>query len=49
MADVAVSGIDFDDTDQPVEVFPCRCGSKFCRNMKRSNSKFILNLNEAWV
>ncbi|XP_024440584.2 probable inactive histone-lysine N-methyltransferase SUVR1 isoform X2 [Populus trichocarpa] len=30
-------GIDFDDTDQPVEVFPCRCGSKFCRNMKRSN------------
>uniref|UniRef100_A0A6N2KHH1 SET domain-containing protein n=2 Tax=Salix viminalis TaxID=40686 RepID=A0A6N2KHH1_SALVM len=30
-------GIDFDDTDQPVELFQCRCGSKFCRNMKRSN------------
>ncbi|XP_011024471.1 PREDICTED: histone-lysine N-methyltransferase SUVR2 isoform X3 [Populus euphratica] len=31
-------GIDFDDTDQPVELFQCRCGSKFCRNMKRSRS-----------
>ncbi|XP_065874282.1 probable inactive histone-lysine N-methyltransferase SUVR2 isoform X2 [Euphorbia lathyris] len=30
-------GIDFDDNDQPVEVFRCLCGSKFCRNMKRSN------------
>ncbi|KAG5252309.1 histone-lysine N-methyltransferase SUVR [Salix suchowensis] len=40
-------GIDFDDTDQPVELFQCRCGSKFCRNMKRSNSKLILNLYEA--
>ncbi|PNT51757.1 hypothetical protein POPTR_002G257400v4 [Populus trichocarpa] len=30
-------GIDFDDTDQPVELFHCRCGSKFCRNMKRSS------------
>ncbi|KAJ6941544.1 inactive histone-lysine N-methyltransferase SUVR2 isoform X5 [Populus alba x Populus x berolinensis] len=30
-------GIDFDDTDQPVELFQCRCGSKFCRNMKRSS------------
>ncbi|XP_034916080.1 probable inactive histone-lysine N-methyltransferase SUVR2 isoform X1 [Populus alba] len=39
-------GIDFDDTDQPVELFQCRCGSKFCRNMKRSSSKLILNLYE---
>ncbi|CAL0326850.1 unnamed protein product [Lupinus luteus] len=30
-------GINFDDQDQPVELFQCRCGSKFCRNMKRSN------------
>ncbi|WCJ38202.1 Histone-lysine N-methyltransferase SUVR4 [Euphorbia peplus] len=30
-------GIDFDDNDQPIEVFRCLCGSKFCRNMKRSN------------
>jgi len=29
-------GIDFDDHDQPVKVFRCLCGSKFCRNMKRS-------------
>ncbi|MCH85933.1 histone-lysine N-methyltransferase SUVR2-like [Trifolium medium] len=35
-------GIDFDDDDQPVELFRCKCGSKFCRNMKRSNSKFNL-------
>ncbi|KAK7245323.1 hypothetical protein RIF29_40163 [Crotalaria pallida] len=30
-------GINFDDHDQPMELFQCRCGSKFCRNMKRSN------------
>ncbi|CAJ2651788.1 probable inactive histone-lysine N-methyltransferase SUVR2 isoform X2 [Trifolium pratense] len=30
-------GIDFDDHDQPVKLFQCKCGSKFCRNMKRSN------------
>ncbi|TKY62317.1 Histone-lysine N-methyltransferase SUVR4 [Spatholobus suberectus] len=30
-------GINFDDHDQPVELFQCRCGSKFCRNIKRSN------------
>lgn len=30
-------GIDFDDDDQSVELFRCKCGSKFCRNMKRSN------------
>ncbi|XP_041008497.1 probable inactive histone-lysine N-methyltransferase SUVR2 [Juglans microcarpa x Juglans regia] len=30
-------GIDFEDHDQPVRTFWCRCGSKFCRNMKRSN------------
>ncbi|KAK8611762.1 hypothetical protein V6N13_131804 [Hibiscus sabdariffa] len=28
-------GIDFDDLDHPVKTFQCRCGSKFCRNMKR--------------
>lgn len=30
-------GIDFNDHDHPVKLFQCRCGSKFCRNMKRSN------------
>ncbi|KAJ8899362.1 hypothetical protein K2173_018336 [Erythroxylum novogranatense] len=30
-------GIDFDDNDQPVEIFQCQCSSKFCRNMRRSN------------
>ncbi|XP_004493818.1 probable inactive histone-lysine N-methyltransferase SUVR2 isoform X2 [Cicer arietinum] len=30
-------GINFDDDDEPVELFQCKCGSKFCRNMKRSN------------
>ncbi|XP_027363541.1 probable inactive histone-lysine N-methyltransferase SUVR2 isoform X2 [Abrus precatorius] len=30
-------GIDFDDPDHPVKLFQCRCGSRFCRNMKRSN------------
>ncbi|KAK9282401.1 hypothetical protein L1049_005318 [Liquidambar formosana] len=30
-------GIDFDDHDHPIKAFRCRCGSKFCRNMKRSN------------
>ncbi|XP_055959546.1 probable inactive histone-lysine N-methyltransferase SUVR2 isoform X2 [Mercurialis annua] len=36
-------GIDFDDNDHPVEMFRCLCGSKFCRNMKRSNrSKHLL-------
>ncbi|XP_061343460.1 probable inactive histone-lysine N-methyltransferase SUVR2 isoform X1 [Gastrolobium bilobum] len=30
-------GINFDDHDHPVQLFRCRCGSKFCRNMKRSN------------
>ncbi|KAJ1397863.1 WIYLD domain [Sesbania bispinosa] len=30
-------GIDFDDHDHPVKLFQCRCGSKFCRNMKRTN------------
>ncbi|KAA8550712.1 hypothetical protein F0562_002396 [Nyssa sinensis] len=28
-------GIDFDDHDHPVKAFRCRCGSKFCRNIKR--------------
>ncbi|XAR61054.1 Histone-lysine N-methyltransferase [Bertholletia excelsa] len=30
-------GIDFDDQDHPVKAFKCRCGSKFCRNIKRSS------------
>ncbi|XP_028758274.1 probable inactive histone-lysine N-methyltransferase SUVR2 isoform X1 [Neltuma alba] len=29
-------GIDFDDNEGPVKPFSCRCGSKFCRKMKRS-------------
>ncbi|KAF5763112.1 putative [histone H3]-lysine(4) N-trimethyltransferase chromatin remodeling SET family [Helianthus annuus] len=28
-------GIDFDDEEHPVKAFKCRCGSRFCRNMKR--------------
>lgn len=38
-------GIDFDDHDQPVKLFQCKCGSKFCRNMKRSNSRFNFSNN----
>ncbi|KOM30165.1 hypothetical protein LR48_Vigan967s003700 [Vigna angularis] len=30
-------GINFDDHDESVELFQCRCGSKFCRNIKRSH------------
>ncbi|XP_059626084.1 probable inactive histone-lysine N-methyltransferase SUVR2 isoform X2 [Cornus florida] len=30
-------GIDFDDHDHPVKAFRCCCGSKFCRNIKRSS------------
>ncbi|KAJ7977181.1 Histone-lysine N-methyltransferase [Quillaja saponaria] len=30
-------GIDFDDQDLLAKVSCCRCGSKFCRNMKRSS------------
>ncbi|KAL6564509.1 hypothetical protein OROMI_015959 [Orobanche minor] len=29
-------GIDFDDHDHPIKAFRCQCGSKFCRNIKRS-------------
>ncbi|XP_039041343.1 probable inactive histone-lysine N-methyltransferase SUVR1 [Hibiscus syriacus] len=29
-------GLDFDDLDHPVKQFQCRCGSTFCRDMKRS-------------
>ncbi|KAL8490037.1 hypothetical protein ACS0TY_025799 [Phlomoides rotata] len=32
-------GIDFDDQDHPIKAFDCQCGSKFCRNMKRSRSR----------
>ncbi|XP_057507370.1 probable inactive histone-lysine N-methyltransferase SUVR2 isoform X2 [Actinidia eriantha] len=35
-------GIDFDDHDHSVKAFKCLCGSKFCRNIKRSSrSRFI--------
>ncbi|KAL0370404.1 UNVERIFIED_CONTAM: putative inactive histone-lysine N-methyltransferase SUVR2 [Sesamum angustifolium] len=30
-------GIEFDDNDYPIKAFRCQCGSKFCRNIKRSN------------
>nr|XP_043636420.1 probable inactive histone-lysine N-methyltransferase SUVR2 isoform X2 [Erigeron canadensis] len=30
-------GIDFDDEEHPVKAFRCRCGSRFCRNVKRPN------------
>ncbi|KAI3678778.1 hypothetical protein L6452_38081 [Arctium lappa] len=30
-------GIDFDDEEHPVKAFRCRCGSRFCRNIKRPN------------
>ncbi|XP_073149180.1 probable inactive histone-lysine N-methyltransferase SUVR2 isoform X4 [Henckelia pumila] len=30
-------GIDFDDHDHPIKAFRCQCGSKFCRNIKRSS------------
>ncbi|KAK2978146.1 hypothetical protein RJ640_029140, partial [Escallonia rubra] len=30
-------GIDFDDHEHPVKAFQCKCGSKFCRNIKRSS------------
>ncbi|CAN0897650.1 Probable inactive histone-lysine N-methyltransferase SUVR2 [Linum grandiflorum] len=33
-------GIDFDDNDQALKRFECKCGSKFCRKMKRSSSEF---------
>ncbi|XP_041990293.1 probable inactive histone-lysine N-methyltransferase SUVR2 isoform X1 [Salvia splendens] len=32
-------GIDFDDHDHPVKAFHCQCGSKFCRNIRRSRSR----------
>ncbi|WJX78180.1 phospholipase D [Trifolium repens] len=37
-------GIAFDDHDQPVKLFQCKCCSKFSRNMKRSNSRFNFSL-----
>ncbi|KAL0390885.1 UNVERIFIED_CONTAM: Histone-lysine N-methyltransferase SUVR4 [Sesamum calycinum] len=30
-------GIEFDDNDYPIKAFRCQCGSKFCRNIKRSS------------
>lgn len=38
-------GIDFDDDSHPVKAFRCRCGSKFCRNMKRSTSEQCIVLS----
>ncbi|KAL0419721.1 UNVERIFIED_CONTAM: putative inactive histone-lysine N-methyltransferase SUVR2 [Sesamum radiatum] len=31
-------GIDFDDHEHPIKAFRCQCGSKYCRNIKRSIS-----------
>ncbi|XP_064949040.1 histone-lysine N-methyltransferase SUVR4-like isoform X5 [Musa acuminata AAA Group] len=28
-------GIDFDDHEHPIKAFKCRCGSRFCRDIKR--------------
>ncbi|XP_061352664.1 probable inactive histone-lysine N-methyltransferase SUVR2 [Gastrolobium bilobum] len=39
-------GIDFDDHDHPAKLFQCRCGSKFCRHMKRPN-RFIRSVSIA--
>lgn len=30
-------GVDFDDNEHHIKAFRCLCGSKFCRNMKRSS------------
>lgn len=32
-------GIDFDDHAHPIKAFQCRCGSRFCRNMKRTKTR----------
>ncbi|XP_072967599.1 probable inactive histone-lysine N-methyltransferase SUVR2 isoform X2 [Typha angustifolia] len=32
-------GIDFDDHDHPIKAFRCRCGSRYCRDLKRTNSR----------
>ncbi|XP_057767093.1 probable inactive histone-lysine N-methyltransferase SUVR2 isoform X1 [Salvia miltiorrhiza] len=32
-------GIDFDDHDHPIKAFCCQCGSKFCRNIRRSRTR----------
>ncbi|KAL2238714.1 UNVERIFIED_CONTAM: putative inactive histone-lysine N-methyltransferase SUVR2 [Sesamum indicum] len=32
-------GIDFDDHEHPIKAFRCQCGSKYCRNIKRSRSR----------
>ncbi|KAG6416217.1 hypothetical protein SASPL_123642 [Salvia splendens] len=37
-------GIDFDYHDHPVKAFHCQCGSKFCRNIRRSSKSDILSL-----
>ncbi|KAL0461075.1 UNVERIFIED_CONTAM: Histone-lysine N-methyltransferase SUVR4 [Sesamum latifolium] len=34
-------GIEFDDNDHPIKAFRCQCGSKFCRNIKRSSKYYI--------
>ncbi|CAN1131480.1 Probable inactive histone-lysine N-methyltransferase SUVR2 [Linum perenne] len=35
-------GIEFDDNDQSLKRFECKCGSKFCRNMKRPSRSRLL-------
>ncbi|XP_010936035.1 probable inactive histone-lysine N-methyltransferase SUVR2 [Elaeis guineensis] len=32
-------GIDFDDHAHPIKAFQCRCGSRLCRNMKRTKTR----------
>ncbi|KAL0287020.1 UNVERIFIED_CONTAM: putative inactive histone-lysine N-methyltransferase SUVR2 [Sesamum angustifolium] len=32
-------GIDFDDHEHPIKAFRCQCGSKYCRNIKRSRGE----------
>ncbi|KAK6143969.1 hypothetical protein DH2020_020789 [Rehmannia glutinosa] len=36
-------GIDFDDHDHLIKAFRCQCGSKFCRNIKRSSKMLLAN------
>ncbi|KAL4339518.1 hypothetical protein GQ457_08G013390 [Hibiscus cannabinus] len=35
-------GIDFDDHEHPIKAFKCSCGSKFCRDQKRSSVQVSL-------
>ncbi|KAL0435552.1 UNVERIFIED_CONTAM: Histone-lysine N-methyltransferase SUVR4 [Sesamum radiatum] len=35
-------GIDFDDHEHPIKAFRCQCGSKYCRNIKRSSKYYYM-------